>query len=122
MNDQTVAFVYKFSRKFPEIGVLLDSHKTEYSGEILTHVVFGDISRLVVRLQKRSRTSPTDLKASGLLDNILKLLEDSFRTETPEIRNLISVSFLENVAGPTEAEIEIREKLGTCLSEEMQKK
>jgi hypothetical protein len=97
---------------FPGLGPVLDEHTKDNLGEILPHLFFGDVTRYVVGLYLRSEVSPE-------LHDILGHLEEAFQRETPDVVELISVSFLENLPRDSEPGAEIRKLLGPSLSKEL---
>lgn len=111
MSDRAVVFVKAISARFPCLGPVLDEHIGD-NGEILPHVFFGDVTRYAVRLFQNSEASPE-------LRDILSHLEEAFQREMPDVVDLISVSFLENLPRDGEPGGEIRKLLGPNLRKEL---
>jgi hypothetical protein len=105
------SFVEQLAGHFPELQPLLQEHLDDNFGELLPTVFFGDLTRLAVDDYSSGRAE----QVQALLD----YLEESFATGGPEIRELISVGFLENLPGRNEANSGIRDRLGPHLSEEL---
>lgn len=82
----------------PALQIVTDEHVREY-GELLTHVLFGDVTRWL---------------AANPQPAALAVLEQSFVTGDEDTRNLIAVSFVENI-GPGPEYAALREALGPKL-------
>lgn len=91
MAQMSVADLLRDLRlEIPEIGPLIDGH-LETFGQVLPHVLFGDVTRFAV-----------DAHAAGWEDvegRCLCLLERALTDGDAEVVNVIEVSFIENV-GP----------------------
>jgi hypothetical protein len=111
MSEKTVSFVRSMVVHFSGLGTMLDEH-IEANGEILPHVFFGDVTRYVVGLFRNSEASPE-------LHDLLGHLEEAFQRDGPEVRELISVSFLENLPRDSEPGAGIRKLLGPSLANEL---
>jgi hypothetical protein len=74
----------------PEFAPEIDEH-LEDSGEALPHVLFGDFSRFVVAARVAGD--------APLVDRCLAFLEEALNDGDAQVRNLVQVSFVENV-GP----------------------
>ena len=92
-------FVAWLVARHPGLAPLLDECLRD-NGELLPHVLFGDVTRYASTLARRRELD--DL--NRLLDDMDGALDDS----DDEVDNLISVSFVENaqgVAGDDETEL-----------------
>jgi hypothetical protein len=69
----------------------IDSH-----GELLDHVLMGDVTRFIIRTYRESLSSASDL-SSELLKAMLSMLEAGIESDSPYLQELIGVSFLENL-------------------------
>ena len=89
----------------PGLRPLLREHLQD-NDEVLAHVVFGDLTRFVQETAlQRGANSP-------VVANILNFLEDAMSSEDEKVRELVSVSFLENLDHDIPAYAEIRAMLG----------
>jgi hypothetical protein len=97
----------------PELRPSYDDHLREYE-ELLDHVFLGDVSRFVVAAQACG--------ADDVVDRTLSTLEALLRLEDVEIRELVSVSFVENIAwDEDEASERVRERLPPLLADELRR-
>lgn len=71
----------------PEIAPVIDEH-TDFYGEVLLHVLFGDVSRFVEEAYADGR--------SDVEHRCLDLFDRALREGDAEVENVISVSFVEN--------------------------
>jgi hypothetical protein len=88
-------FVSWLIARHPGLAPILKEHLTDNDGELLAHVLFGDITRYAVDLARRAAEEP---EADARL---LRLLEDLDPAILPEgeddpVDNLVWVSFVEN--------------------------
>jgi hypothetical protein len=88
------AFCFELASEFAVVKSLLDAHLDEF-GELLPHVFFGDLTRLVL----------TDV-ASRV--GIVTALERSFSCD-PSIQNLIAVSFIENLESRSQLDLALKD-------------
>ena len=72
----------------PDFGPMIDEHVASY-GELLPHVLFGDLTRFVLAGHERG---DRDLERRSL-----SFLDRALREGDEEVRNLVQVSFVENV-------------------------
>ena len=107
-RDNEVALVRALVARFPSLRPLLEEH-VDYYDEILPHVFFGELTPHLVSL----------LPAAGSeLRDILALLEETYASD-PQLQELISVSFLENLPAPDESGAAIRDMLGPALTKQL---
>jgi hypothetical protein len=118
MNDQTVSFVRSMVGRFPGLYGPLEEHIEANFGELLPHVFFGDVTRYVVSLFLATRSSAC-LAPRRELRDILSYLEEAYAAGDEELRELISVSFLENLPRPGESGAEVRELVGPNLKSQL---
>lgn len=87
------------SAAVPDLDALRTEHVREY-GELLPHVLFGDVTRWLLAHQPQPR--------------VLQILEDAFLAADAETYDLIAASFVENIEpGPEYADL--RDALGPRL-------
>lgn len=72
----------------PEFGEIIDEHLVDYEGELLPHVLFGDLTRFVLAANERG---DHDVVARSLT-----FLDRALRDGDPDVENLVAVSFVEN--------------------------
>jgi hypothetical protein len=111
-------FINSFAARFPDIKRLLDEHLRDQHGEILTHHFFWAVTNHVLSLSREG--SAASLNQAG---DIVNFLEEHYREgdEHYEVRNLIEVSFLEDLQHEGEATSRVVRMLGpklTCLWQE----
>jgi hypothetical protein len=82
-------------------------------GELLPQVLFGDLTRLVTKLCKFDPSSKD-------LTSILEILEKGMAAGDNKTKELISVSFLENLDPEADYFSALRGMLGPTLSNELQ--
>lgn len=98
----------------PELQFMFDSHLNDYD-ELLPHVFFGDLARYV----KMCYQAPYFLTESQSLRNngirILGILEEALVSPSPEIQELIAVSFLEHFSESNDKDLPIIKDFGSNL-------
>lgn len=78
----------------PELGPVINDHIAMF-GEVLPHVLIGDVTRFVVAAHSEGR--------SEVEDRCLRLLDRALRQGDDDVVNLVAVSFVENTAPWEEA-------------------
>lgn len=87
-------FVKSLAGRFPGLQPLLDEHIRDQHGEILSHIFFWAVVNYVLSLIRlNSHSSLNEAR------EIVKFMEDHYLEgdENYEVRNLIHVSFLEDI-------------------------
>jgi hypothetical protein len=79
----------------PAFRTSLEEHLVDHDGEVLNHLLFGDLSRFTMAAHERGDRSTTR--------QVMTFVEEAFRRGDDDVRNVISVSFVENFID-TEAE------------------
>lgn len=89
----------------PDLAAIRDEHLGDY-GELLPHVLFGDVTRYAVRLAASGADDAT-------LDSLLNDLDSALAADRDDdVGNLILASFVENAQGvPGDAEQPLRLRL-----------
>lgn len=95
--------------RVPALRGLLQEHVDDYDG-LLPHLFLADVVRFVSR--------GAGVVVRGL---VAAVLEDLFRSGEEEDRELIAVSFLENLPSEAEEGGSIRQELGPLLSDELRR-
>ncbi len=117
MRDDMVAFVHALAEEVPKLRRPLRRHVAYYE-ETLPHLFMGDVSRFAVGRFRKCAAGSAD--ACAFLAALLGALEHGM-AEGPEIvQELISVSFLENLADEMAASSRFRALLGPALRKELQ--
>jgi hypothetical protein len=102
MNQQE-RLVHRLISKVPEFESSLREH-LEFNEELLPHVLFGDLTRWVIDLYRKSKTADRNAgDAKEVLARVFDLLEERFADPNDTAaHDLIGASFLENLhqAGP----------------------
>jgi hypothetical protein len=98
----------------PALRPLYQRHLDFHDGELLPHVWFGDLTRFVERA----------FSADGGQDRhdalmILGYLEDAMASGDPDVAELVSVSFLENLDSRRAGYQHIRAAMGPRLRKEL---
>lgn len=113
MRAAVVAFVGALVYRFPELLEVLQEHLEDQAGEVLPHVFMGDVTRwLVRRFLAAGRNDAT-------LREILSFMEGAFKSDREEVKELLAVSFLENLPCFGESGFEIRSVIGPTMQEEL---
>lgn len=112
--DPCKAWVERLVHDVPAIEPRLLAHIDHNWPDLLPHVFFGDLTRLVVG----GFWSRREHRADSV--KILALLEEAMGSPDEAVQNLVSVSFCENLVGekPLEA---IRAAMGPRLRAELAK-
>jgi hypothetical protein len=115
-------FVDWLFARHPTLAPILETHLSDNDGELLSHVLFGDVTRYASDLARRADVDPT---AEGELRQLLTDLDSAMLPpgEDDFVHNLVWVSFVENahgVNGDPEESLRVRlrqhQNLGHALS------
>lgn len=91
-KEPHVLFTENFIRVVPELKNLYDEHLSD-NEELLPHIFFYDVAVYVADLARRE-----DRQDSSVMKRILDYLEQGMRTGHDSTKEVISLSFLENLA------------------------
>lgn len=76
-------------RAVPEFSEALDEHLEDTGGEVLPHLLFGDLTRFVITAHD---------KGSGeLVQRTLRFLERAIRDGDQDVQDVVAASFIENI-------------------------
>jgi hypothetical protein len=89
VSTATDDFSRRIASAVTPLNSILRDH-LEYFGELLPHVLFGDIARWT---QEALGTAPR----SPWVSRLIELLDSGYADEGDDVRELIVVSFLENL-------------------------
>lgn len=112
-------FIAVLLKTVPAIKTMYEKHLKLY-GNVLPHVLMGDITRFTVNLCNKSRQHGKDSGLLRTLSKILKIFEDAIVSSDSKLQELISVSFLENLDSESKVYNKIKKLLGPHLKKEMQ--
>jgi hypothetical protein len=100
-------------RRVPQLKALYDEHMTDHDA-LLPHVFMGDVTRFAIAEAERpgSQASVTAL---------LEHLEDGLKFGRDEVKELIVVSFVENLTGETAAVKALEPLMGQSLKAEFER-
>jgi len=89
MNDRE--FLEALLERIPKLSSLYDKHIQD-NDELLSHLLMADLTRFAV---KESRNP----EAQSVIAEMFEYLEEGLLTGSKEVRELIGVSFAENLRG-----------------------
>lgn len=107
-NAEMLSFMQKLLDEVPELGGVYREHE-EYMGEVLSHVLLGDVTRFVIDQHRSELNLKTQ---SSVLNRCLDVLEQGMSAKEDVVQELVAVSFLENLAQSDELYFSLRERLG----------
>ena len=110
-------FVDQLVREIPGVEPILEEHMKDF-GEMLPHVFMGELTRYVLYIHKAS--GGVDSNTQDELRQILDRLEEGFAHGNDAVKELIGVSFLENLTGEAGRET-LRSLLGPTMSEALRR-
>ena len=108
MVKEAVDFITLLVQEVPELSSVLAEHMDE-NDEILPHVLMGDITRLACAKMENDPDSPS-------VRALLNRLEAAYAFGSEPVKELISVSFLENLADESTAAAFVVGHIGPNLS------
>ena len=108
-------FLERLAREVSGVARLLEEHIKDY-GEILSHVFMGELTRYILSIHN----TPGNPSDQNTLREILRLFEEGFAYGDDEVKELIGVSFLENLTGEEGREA-LRTLLGPTMSEALKR-
>ncbi len=118
MSESVTMFLEALLDQFPAILPIYDEHLKDNHGELLPHPFCSDLTRWMIELYSQS---DSDKNLRNLLVALLTFLENTFRESDENVKELISVSILENFPSSGEENFDIRNLLGPELSAELKK-
>lgn len=115
--DSTNQFVEELVEVTPSLRTLYDEHLSCHE-ELLPHVFMGDLTRYTLDLQEKV-LDHDDAEARRVLTEILDILEDGMTEGSEEVKELIAVSFLENLEQDHKVYQSLKSILGPRLREQL---
>jgi hypothetical protein len=82
-------------KEIPEFDPSIEEHISDNFGEVLPHPLFGDLTRFIEEAWSEGNTE--------VVSRCLSWLEHALTTGDARVKNLVAVSFVENV-GPWDPE------------------
>src|SRR5919205_3077814 len=110
----THTFVRNLIARVPELQPLYNEHVAD-NDELLPHVFMGDVTRFVMTLNANS--SGKDDKFSVARQTLMKILDflEEGMAASDDVKELISVSFLENLDQSDENYSSLKSHFGNSL-------
>lgn len=110
MSELVTTFVERLTSASPQLTAVREQHVEDH-GELLPHVLMGDITRFVIaRSGDESAEWVTDL---------LQHMESGLVSGNRDIAELVSVSFVENLSGETAVIAALLPEMGDALRKEV---
>ena len=115
-------FIDSLVSQVSELRPVLDEHIRQ-NDELLPHVWMGDVTRFVVELYTDSAQKTGVAKASSfhILETILRAFEAEMESGDDEVKELIGVSFLENLDPEAQYYAPLKLLMGEELSKQLAK-
>lgn len=113
-SESTHQLVRKLLAAAPTLSAVYCKHITD-NDELLPHVFFGDLTRVCTRT-----VGISTIADHSDVGRILDLLEREFITGDEDVKELISVSFLENLVQTESYYSTIKAYLGPSLTRELE--
>lgn len=115
--DSSKQFVEELVEATPSLRTLYDEHLSDHK-ELLPHVFMGDLTRYTLDLQEKV-LEHGDTEARRVLTEMLGLLENGMTEGSEKVKELIAVSFLENLDQDHKVYQSLKGVLGPRLREEL---
>ena len=113
------SFYNQFLMEVPKFQSVYDEHIDD-NNKLLEHILTGDLTRYVVKLFIESENDDTKSDHNmDIIDRILAFLERAMISTDESVRNVVSVSFLENLVKHEEEYIKLKKLLGPNLCKEV---
>src|SRR5713101_6308220 len=107
-------FIAELTHKIPELRPLLDAHTADNGGELLQHAFLGEVALWLVGLYTRAGHGH---EALLLANRVFAFVEEAFTRGDESVRELIAVSFVENLPSTGELGASMRKLLGPALED-----
>jgi hypothetical protein len=107
----TISFIDGLLQRVPDLKAVYDEHLSD-NETLLPHVFMGDVTRFAIARAGRVR----DREA---LETLLDCLEEGLRLGSEATKELIIVSFVENLIGEQTALQALKPKMGPALRAEV---
>lgn len=110
MKAGEVAFVGALIHRNPALMPLLKEHLDDFDA-VLPHLLLADVTRWTVERAQQAQ-GHQDLELQAVLED----LENAFSNKSGDARELVGVSFLENLPSKGQEGFEVRELLGPTMT------
>lgn len=112
--SSTIGCINRLLEQVPELRPVYDEHIHD-NGELLPHVLLGDVTRYVVQHMRSG-----EVEASRTVGRILDCLEHCMVSGDEQVKELVSVSFVENLLGHDDVLASLRRLVGPSLAKEIE--
>lgn len=109
----TIACVNTLLDKVPELRPVYDEHIHD-NGELLPHMFFGDVTRYAVQQVRWGEMGP-----AKPVERILQVLDQSMGSGDEQVKELIAVSFIENLVEHDDVLESLKGLVGPNLEKEI---
>jgi hypothetical protein len=116
VSADTIAVVDRLVERFDSLKPLAREHLADNFGEVLPHVFLGDVTRFLAARVAAPGYVPGGIEPEA--KQILAMLAEEFSSGDEEVKELISVSVLENLPEGGVGR-HLRAHLGPALSAEL---
>lgn len=113
----SVSFISELVGKMPKLRAMLEKHVAD-NRELLPHVFMGDVSRYAIEQHHELLRGSSEARISLML--LFSTAETAAREGDEDLKELISVSFLENIAEEIADQPEFLSFLGPSLNRELE--
>lgn len=113
ISPTTIECVKKLLEHVPELRPVYDEHIHD-NDDLLPHVFFGSVTRYVVQQASSGQSGP-----SKPVGRILEFLERCMTSGDDKVKELVSVSFIENLAKHDDVVNALEGLLGASLEREL---
>ena len=110
----TITCVGKLLEQVPELRSIYAEHIHD-NNEILPHMFFGDVTRYVVQQVHSGAMGP-----SKPVGRILEVLEHCMASGDEQVKELVSVSFIENLVEHDDVLARLKGMMGASLEKELE--
>ncbi len=114
-------WIERLVQAVPRLMPLYTEHRADYD-EVLPHVFVGDVARYVAQEFAGIESDELRGKQQGDAVEVLRILDEALTTGDPDLMELVSVSFLENIEWERPEGQSIRSALGPRLREELSRR
>ncbi|MDP3739076.1 MAG: hypothetical protein Q8R02_16905 [Hyphomonadaceae bacterium] len=97
-------FVDGLIAEFPGLRSAYEEHIKANFGELLAHLLMGDVVRFLEAKHTERDDEPANMR---LIKSIMDYIGRCFETASPWVKELIAVSFVENMPYPDEVAADI---------------
>lgn len=109
----TIACVNKLLEQVPELRPVYDEHIHD-NDDLLPHMFLGDVTRYVVQQVRSGDMGPTKP-----VSRILEFFEWCMVSSDDQVKELVSVSFVENLAEHDDVLARLKGLIGPKLAQEL---